>query len=139
MLGIMDRYQLDIVSAGKNYNKVRRAICSGFFKNAAKKDPTEGYKTMVDNQVVYIHPSSALFNHQPQWVIYHELVLTTKEYMRECTAIEPKWLIELAPAFFKVADPTYLSKRKRMERIEPMYNKYEEPNSWRISKQRRKK
>lgn len=34
-------------------------------------------------QVVYIHPSSALFNRQPEWVVYHEVVLTAKEYMRE--------------------------------------------------------
>ncbi len=38
---------------------------------------------MVEQQPVFIHPSSALFQHQPDWVIYHELVLTTKEYMRE--------------------------------------------------------
>ncbi len=78
----------------------------------------------MDNQVVYIHPSSALFNRQPDWVIYHELVLTTKEYMRECTAIDPKWLVEFAPSFFKVGDPTKLSKRKRQERLEPLYNRY---------------
>ena len=38
---------------------------------------------VVEQQPVFIHPSSALFQHQPQWVVYHELVLTTKEYMRE--------------------------------------------------------
>ena len=43
----------------------------------------EGYKTLVEQQPVYIHPSSSLFQRQPDWVIYHELVLTTKEYMRE--------------------------------------------------------
>ena len=32
---------------------------------------------------MFIHPSSALFQRQPDWVIYHELVLTSKEYMRE--------------------------------------------------------
>ena len=63
--------------------QVRKAICSGFFMHAAKKDPQEGYKTMDEGQVVYIHPSSALFNRAPEWLIYHELVLTTKEYMRE--------------------------------------------------------
>ncbi|XP_028405343.1 ATP-dependent RNA helicase DHX8-like [Dendronephthya gigantea] len=134
MLGIMDRHKLDIVSCGKNVNRVQKAICSGFFRNAARKDPQEGYRTLVDNQVVYIHPSSALFNRQPDWVIYHELVLTTKEYMRECTAIDPKWLVEFAPSFFKVGDPTKLSKRKRQERLEPLYNRYEEPNAWRISR-----
>ena len=56
-------------------------------------------------------------------VIYHELVLTTKEYMRETTAVDPKWLVEFAPAFFKFSDPTKLSRRKRQERIEPLYNR----------------
>lgn len=59
------------------------AICSGFFFHAARKDPQEGYKTIVEQTPVFIHPSSALFQRQPDWVIYHELVLTSKEYMRE--------------------------------------------------------
>ncbi|XP_069111910.1 ATP-dependent RNA helicase DHX8-like [Argopecten irradians] len=134
MLGIMDRHKLDVVSCGKNTARVQKAICSGFFRNAAKKDPQEGYRTLVDSQVVYIHPSSALFNRQPDWVIYHELVLTTKEYMREVTTIDPKWLVEFAPKFFRFSDPTRLSKHKKQQKIEPLYNKYEEANSWRISR-----
>ncbi|KNC98023.1 uncharacterized protein SPPG_06442 [Spizellomyces punctatus DAOM BR117] len=137
LLGIMDRYRHDIVSCGKNYNKVRKAICGGFFRHAAKKDPQEGYKTLVEATPVYIHPSSALFNRQPEWVIYHELVLTTKEYMREVVAIEPKWLVEVAPAFFKTADANKISKRKRQERLEPLFNRYEKPNEWRISRVQR--
>uniref|UniRef100_A0A8C9YHP5 ATP-dependent RNA helicase DHX8 n=1 Tax=Sander lucioperca TaxID=283035 RepID=A0A8C9YHP5_SANLU len=67
MLGIMDRHKLDVVSCGKATVRVQKAICSGFFRNAAKKDPQEGYRTLIDQQVVYIHPSSALFNRQPEW------------------------------------------------------------------------
>ncbi|KXN72234.1 P-loop containing nucleoside triphosphate hydrolase protein [Conidiobolus coronatus NRRL 28638] len=134
LLGIMDRYKQDIISCGRDYNRVRRAICSGFFTHAAKKDPQEGYKTLVEGTPVYIHPSSALFNKSPEWVIYHELVLTSKEYMRETTAIEPKWLVEVAPTFFQVADAHSISKRKKQEKIEPLYNKYEKPNEWRLSK-----
>jgi ATP-dependent RNA helicase DHX8/PRP22 len=137
LLTIMDRYKLDVVTCGKNFNKVRKAICSGFFGHAAKKDPQEGYKTLVEGTPVYIHPSSSLFNKNPEWVIYHELVLTTKEYMREVCTIDPKWLVELAPKFFKMADPNKLSKRKRQEKIEPLYDKYRDPNAWRISKQRK--
>lgn len=94
LLAIMDRYKLEVSTCGKNFTKVRKAITSGFFMHAAKKDPQEGYKTMDDGQVVYIHPSSSLFNRNPEWVIYHELVLTTKEYMREashaCTLTTPR-------------------------------------------------
>ncbi|KAJ9551285.1 hypothetical protein OSB04_015330 [Centaurea solstitialis] len=136
LLSIMDKYKLDVVSAGKNFTKIRKAITAGFFFHAARKDPQEGYRTIVENQPVYIHPSSALFQRQPDWVIYHELVMTTKEYMREVTVVDPKWLVELAPRFFKVSDPTKMSKRKRQERIEPLYDRYHEPNSWRLSKRR---
>ncbi|XP_019187956.1 PREDICTED: probable pre-mRNA-splicing factor ATP-dependent RNA helicase DEAH5 isoform X1 [Ipomoea nil] len=136
LLSIMDKYKLDVVSAGKNFTKIRKAIAAGFFFHGARKDPQEGYRSLVENQAVYIHPSSAVFQRQPDWVIYHELVMTTKEYMREVTVIDPKWLVELAPRFFKVADPTKLSKRKRQERIEPLYDRYHEPNSWRLSKRR---
>ena len=83
---------------------------------------------------MYIHPSSALFQKNPDWVVYHELVLTTKEYMRNICVIDPRWLPEVAPQFFKTSDPQHMSKRKRQERIEPLFDRYAEPNSWRISK-----
>ncbi|KAH9981405.1 P-loop containing nucleoside triphosphate hydrolase protein [Lactifluus volemus] len=137
LLGIMDRYKHDIISAGRDYNRVRRAICSGFFRHAAKKDPQEGYKTLVEGTPVYIHPSSALFNRAPEWCIYHELILTTREYCHNVLAIEPKWLVDVAPQFFKVADENKISKRKRQEKIEPLYNKYEKPDEWRLSKVKR--
>ncbi|KAM6498648.1 P-loop containing nucleoside triphosphate hydrolase protein [Amanita muscaria] len=137
LLGIMDRYKHDVVSAGRDYNRVRKAICSGFFRHAAKKDPQEGYKTLVEGTPVYIHPSSALFNRAPEWLVYHELVLTTREYCHNVTAIEPKWLVEVAPQFFKVADANKISKRKKQEKIEPLFNKYEKADEWRLSKVKR--
>eukprot|EP01083_Nonionella_stella_P081646 225024_1 len=136
LVSIMDRYKYDVVSCGKYYDRVRRAITSGYFTHAAKKDPQEGYKTLLEGQPVYIHPSSALFNHQPAWVVYHHLVLTSKEYMREVMAIEPKWLTELAPRLFKGTDPTKMSRRKRREKIEPLYDRYAKPNEWRLSRRR---
>ncbi|KAM6951416.1 ATP-dependent RNA helicase DHX8-like isoform 2-T2 [Aplochiton taeniatus] len=134
MLSIMDRHKLDVVSCGKATVRVQKAICSGYFRNAARKHPQEGYRTLIDQQVVFLHPSSTLFNRQPEWLVYHELVLTTKEYMREVTTIDPRWLVEFSPAFYKVADPTRLSRQKKMQRLEPLYNRYEEPNAWRISR-----
>ena len=104
--------------------------------NAAKKDPQEGYKTLTDNNPVYIHPSSALFNKNPEWVIYHELVLTTKEYMRNVLTLDPKWLVELAPAYYKQGDPTKLSKAKRQQKIEPLYDRFNPPDAWRLSKRK---
>ncbi|PUZ60922.1 hypothetical protein GQ55_4G216800 [Panicum hallii var. hallii] len=136
LLEIMDKYKLDVASAGNNPTKIGKAVAAGFFFHAARKDPSGGYRTLADHQQVYIHPSSALFHQQPQWVIYHEIVMTTKEYMREVTAVDPRWLVELAPRFYRSVDPTRISKRKRQERIEPLYDRHSEPNSWRLSKRR---
>jgi ATP-dependent RNA helicase DHX8/PRP22 len=136
LVTIMERYHLPVQSCGRNYDRVRKAVTGGYFVNSAKKDPQEGYKTLVESQPVYIHPSSALFNRQPDWVIYHRLVLTSKEFLRECMAIEPKWLIEMAPNFFKAADPNRMSRRKKRERIEPLYDRYHPPDAWRLSRRR---
>ncbi|GKD56475.1 putative pre-mRNA-splicing factor ATP-dependent RNA helicase-like protein [Tanacetum coccineum] len=66
--------------------KITKAITVGFVIHAARKDPQEGYRTIDDNQPVYMHPASALFQRrQSDWVIYHELVMTTKEYIRKVT------------------------------------------------------
>ena len=93
--------------------------------------------TLVDNQPVFLHPSSAVFGRPAEHVIYHELVETTKEYMHNVTVIDPKWLVEAAPTFFRVAPTDRLSKRKKAERIQPLYNKFETDDSWRLSAQRK--
>ena len=44
--------------------------------------------------LAYIHPRSSLFaeDRQPAWLVYREIIETTKRYMRDVTAIEPSWL-----------------------------------------------
>lgn len=136
LLGIMDRYRLRIQSCGRKYELIQKAVTSGFFMNAAKKDPQEGFKTLVEGQNVYVHPSSALFNRTPQYVLYHELVMTSKEYMRNIMKLDPKWLVQFAPNFYRKTDPTKISKRKRAEKIEPLFDRFNEKDAWRLSKRR---
>lgn len=138
LVQILERHRLRVVSCGRDTVRVRQALCSGFFRNSARKDPQEGYKTLVEGTPVYMHPSSALFGKAAEHVIYHSLVETTKEYMHNVTAIEPKWLVEAAPTFFKVAGKEGgLSKRKKAERIQPLHNKFQGEDEWRLSSQRR--
>lgn len=134
---IMVRHKHPVLSCGRETERVRQALCSGFFRNTARKDPQEGYKTLIESTPVYLHPSSALFGKQAEWVVYHTLVLTSREYMHCTTSIEPKWLVDAAPTFFKVAPTDKLSKRKAAERILPLYNKYAGEDDWRLSAQKR--
>lgn len=134
---IMERYKHPIVSCGTHTDRVRQALCAGFFRNASRKDPHEGFKTLIEGTPVYLHPSSALFGKQAEWVIYDTLVLTTKEYMQCTTAIDAKWLVDAAPTFFKLSPSDKLSRRRRAERIQPLYNKFQTEDDWRISAQKR--
>jgi len=36
----------------------------------------------------------------PRWVVYYELVMTTKEFMRTVSEIKPAWLVEIAPHYY---------------------------------------
>lgn len=60
----------------------------------AHLERTGHYLTVKDNQVVQLHPSTVL-DHKPEWVLYNEFVLTTKNYIRTCTDIKPEWYVGL--------------------------------------------
>ncbi|VVA36065.1 PREDICTED: probable [Prunus dulcis] len=83
---------------------VRKAITNGFFANACRLEASSHdgkYKTIRGSQEVYIHPSSVLFRVNPKWVLYHSLVSTDKQYMRNVISIDPSWLTEAAPHFYQ--------------------------------------
>lgn len=40
-----------------------------------------------------LHPSSTL-GHKPEWVIYNEFVLTTKNYIRTVTEVKADWYVD---------------------------------------------
>lgn len=67
-------------------------------QNAAKMLPDGTYRSARENAPLHVHPSSVMFTRQPStgWVIYHEVVETTKSFMRDLTVIDEDWLVELA-------------------------------------------
>lgn len=117
VVGLMDRVDLMLVSNDDNTDSVpiRKALTSGFFFNAARIQMNgEAYRTIKQSQSVMIHPSSSLFQVNPPVVIFYELVLTTKEYMRQVLEINPEWLIEVAPHYYREKDieETIVKKKK---------------------------
>ena len=73
---------------------ILRTLCSGYFMQAAFKQPDQSYRNLVHRQLVHIHPSSTLFNTRPECVIYHELTVTTRNYLRVVSVINPEWLLD---------------------------------------------
>lgn len=104
LVKIMDRFHLKRVStefsaSGNYYKNIRKAVISGFFMQAARLERTQHYLTVKDNQIVQLHPSTTL-DHKPEWVIYNEFVLTTKNYIRTVTHVKPEWLLSIAPNYY---------------------------------------
>ncbi|KAG7660883.1 PRP22 [[Candida] subhashii] len=133
---IMIKFGHQIRSCGNNTDRIRMTLCAGYFKNSVKRDMYEGYKTLVEQTPVYLHPSSSLFGKNPEYLIYHTLLLTTKEYMHCVCVVEPKWFYELAPRFFMKGDPKSISESKKQQKIIPLSSR--NSDDWRISSKRRR-
>ncbi|XP_011701702.1 PREDICTED: putative pre-mRNA-splicing factor ATP-dependent RNA helicase DHX16 [Wasmannia auropunctata] len=101
LVGLMQRVEMELVSGIAETVNIRKAITAGYFYHVARLSKGGCYKTAKHNQQVAIHPNSSLFQDLPRWLLYHELVLTTKEFMRQVTEIESKWLLEVAPHYYK--------------------------------------
>eukprot|EP00039_Didymoeca_costata_P030367 m.29206 g.29206 ORF g.29206 m.29206 type:complete len:1054 (-) comp8076_c0_seq1:74-3235(-) len=112
LIGLMDRVEIELSSNPGDSIGIRKSITAGYFYHTAKIGKGGQYRTVKSQQSVQIHPSSSLFEQTPHWVLYHELVLTTKEYMRQIIEIEGTWLIEVAPHYYKEKDIIEASKIK---------------------------
>lgn len=92
---------MPLISCHGNVNVLQRCIASGFFPNAAYLHHSGVYRTCRGNRELEIHPLSCLYTvKQPQYVVFCELLHTTKVFMKEITVIEGDWLTELAPHYY---------------------------------------
>ena len=106
ILDIMKINHLELNSCENNWDIIRKCICSGYFNNATKLKGIGEYVCLRTGIPCVLHPNSAIYSlgYTPDYCVYHELIMTTKEYMSCVTAIDPLWLVELAPLFFSVKD-----------------------------------
>ncbi|KAJ3086874.1 hypothetical protein HK102_012296 [Quaeritorhiza haematococci] len=114
LVGLMERVEVPLVANPDPANTVpiRKALTAGFFYHTARLQRSgDTYRTIKHSQVVQIHPSSSLFQENPKWLLYFELVFTSKEYMRQVCEIQSEWLLEVAPHYFK---PTDIEEQKKM-------------------------
>ncbi|KAF3914951.1 hypothetical protein ABW20_dc0109743 [Dactylellina cionopaga] len=113
---LCDRVEVTISSCGSSdLVPIQKSITAGFFPNASRlQRGGDSYRTVKNAQTVYIHPSSTLFEVNPKWVIYYELVLTSKEFMRNVMPLQPEWLVEVAPHYHKKKDLDTLGIDKKM-------------------------
>jgi len=100
---IMERLNIPLISTPFDdpdyYVNLRKCILAGNFLQVAHLERGGSYLTVKDNQVVALHPSTVL-DSKPPWVCYEEFVLTSRNFVRTCTAVECRWLCEIAPHYY---------------------------------------
>eukprot|EP01128_Nolandella_sp_AFSM9_P005869 TRINITY_DN292_c0_g1_i3.p1 TRINITY_DN292_c0_g1~~TRINITY_DN292_c0_g1_i3.p1 ORF type:complete len:691 (-),score=79.54 TRINITY_DN292_c0_g1_i3:171-2243(-) len=96
----MRKFQVPLISAEGNAEAITKAIVAGYFPNAAQLQPDGSYRTLRSSNRLKIHPSSVLFGFPPPWLIYHEVIETKEQFMRDCIGIDNAWLTEIAPHYY---------------------------------------
>jgi pre-mRNA-splicing factor ATP-dependent RNA helicase DHX38/PRP16 len=102
LVDLMKQRKLEPKSCDGSWDVIRKAICSAYFYNSSKIKGIGEYINMLTGIPAALHPSSALFGlgYTPDYVCYHELISTSKEYMSCVTAVDGYWLAEVGSMLF---------------------------------------
>ncbi|GMY26470.1 probable pre-mRNA-splicing factor ATP-dependent RNA helicase DEAH4 [Fagus crenata] len=85
----------------QDYRNLRKALCIGYANQLAERMVHHnGYRTLgFKPQVVQVHPSSVLRPDDegklPDYVVYHELIATSRPYLRNVCAVEIHWVMPI--------------------------------------------
>ena len=135
---IMLVQKMELVSCGTDWDVIRQCICSGYYHQAAKVKGIGEYINLRTSVTVQLHPTSSLYGlgYLPDYVVYHELILTSKEYMSTVTSVDPhvsrttpiqelyyetnllQWLADLGGVFYSLKSKHYSSREKRVTELE---------------------
>ena len=104
LAALMERVEVSLASNVADDQAIRKAITAGYFYHAVRLNKSgDSYRTVKHPQTVHIHPTSSLYGDEypPKWLCYFELVLTSKEFIRQVIEIQPDWLVEVAPHYYQ--------------------------------------
>ncbi|OBZ79971.1 Pre-mRNA-splicing factor ATP-dependent RNA helicase PRP16 [Grifola frondosa] len=106
---IMKFQKMELFSAGTDFDVIRKAITAGYFHQAARVKGIGEFVNIRTGLPTHLHPTSALYGlgYTPTYVVYHELILTSKEYMTQVTAVDAYWLAELGSVFYSVKEKNF--------------------------------
>lgn len=102
----------DLAPSRRNtdWDALRKCIAQAYAasKAARMKSITE-FVNLRTGTPCLLHPTSALLGlgFTPEYAVYHELIMTSKEYMHCVTAVDPTWLAEAAPMFYSLRITEY--------------------------------
>ncbi|SCU77577.1 LADA_0A01156g1_1 [Lachancea dasiensis] len=102
---LMQKKSISIVSSGTDWDVIRKCICSGSADQAARLSGLNKYVQLRNGLELRVHPASALFGagDLPSYVVYHEMLLTSNEYINVVTAVDPLWLMNYGVVYYNAS------------------------------------
>uniref|UniRef100_A0A4W4DVY2 RNA helicase n=1 Tax=Electrophorus electricus TaxID=8005 RepID=A0A4W4DVY2_ELEEL len=90
---------------GRSSELLRQCLCLGYFTNVARRSVGKAFCTMDGHgSTVHIHPSSSLFGQELQldWIIFHDVLVTGRVYVRTVCPIRYEWVRDLLPKLHEI-------------------------------------
>ncbi|KAL6470942.1 hypothetical protein MHYP_G00195920 [Metynnis hypsauchen] len=90
---------------GSSSELLRHCLCIGYFTNVARRSMGKAFCTMDGHgSTVHIHPSSSLFGQETQldWIIFHDVLVTSRVYVRTVCPIRYDWVKDLLPKLHEI-------------------------------------
>ncbi|KAG6556004.1 hypothetical protein Mapa_001944 [Marchantia paleacea] len=99
---------------------IRQAICAGWADQVSRKLSLQeraaipearhkrkvvAYRGCSLEEPIFLHPTSVVCKEAPAFVVYNELVNTSRIYMQRVSAVEPTWLVRQAEALCTFSKP----------------------------------
>ncbi|SPO39047.1 probable PRP16 - RNA-dependent ATPase [Pseudozyma flocculosa] len=136
---IMKSQRLALVSCQTDWDVVRKCICSGYFHQAARSAGIGEYANCRTGMKMHLHPTSALYGlgFTPEYVVYHQVLLTSKEMMNTVTQVDPHWLAELGGAFYSIKERDSTSLATRRGRDTELNRQTEMETQFKLDRMRR--
>ena len=119
---------MSLASCGEDARStILTCICSGYFGNVARMQSDGLFRTVKDSREVKLHALSVLErfprNREIHWVLYHDIWLDDHaERIRDVSAINPKWLLDTAPHFYKQGDEGSSARKVPADRAPPTFS-----------------
>ena len=79
---------------------LHKALLAGLISHVGKKTERGDYLG-TRNRRFQVHPGSGQAKRRPEWLVGAEIAETTRVFAREVAAIQPDWILEVAPHLLK--------------------------------------
>jgi len=104
-----------VIQSGGDPTLVVRSVAAGYAHQILKQHG-RAYEGMGE-ALVSIHPSSSLFSTRAPYVVATDVVISTRPYARNVSALRPEWIVDVNPELARQWQITAPKKRHDRETI----------------------